>query len=254
MCPRIWIFDSYSLFIALGIIAAILLFEYYGHAQKVKRLTRSITEVLAVAAALFGFLGAWLFQNLYDYIASPATFSFSSKMTFFGGLLTGCAFFFPLYFLFIKRKDEAGFKAIFPIAPACISLCHAFGRIGCFMAGCCYGKETNSWIGIVFPGMEQKVIPTNLLEAVFLFLLTAILILLAFKAKGLYPLIGYCLGYGAWRFAIEFFRDDPRGEFVPGLSPSQFWAIVLFAVGLVLLSIELINRHNRSRATCPQRK
>ena len=130
MCPRIWIFDSYSLFIALGIIAAILLFEYYGHAQKVKRLTRSITEVLAVAAALFGFLGAWLFQNLYDYIASPATFSFSSKMTFFGGLLTGCAFFLPLYFLFIKRKDEAGFKAIFPIAPACISLCHAFGRIG----------------------------------------------------------------------------------------------------------------------------
>jgi phosphatidylglycerol:prolipoprotein diacylglycerol transferase len=56
---------------------------------------------------------------------------------------------------------------LLPIAPPCITVAHGFGRIGCFLAGCCYGKVTDSIFGVTFPGMTHAVYPTQLFEALF---------------------------------------------------------------------------------------
>jgi phosphatidylglycerol:prolipoprotein diacylglycerol transferase len=121
-----------------------------------------------------------------------------------------------------------------------IPLAHAFGRIGCFSYGCCYGRPTNSWIGILFPPdspagiLGTKVIPTQLVEASFLFVLFFILKFLNTHKKFNGQIISvYLISYGIFRFVIEFFRADPRGN-VFFLSISQFISIILIGLGIFL--------------------
>lgn len=253
MYPRLWIFDSYSLCIFLGLVLAVLLFEWFGHKEKVNRLDLSIIELTALLCVGTGFAGGLLFQNLYDYLSDPASYSWTNKMTFFGGLLCALLLLFLLYAVYLKKRVGATLKKMLQVVPGCLAAAHGFGRLGCFLAGCCYGLPTDSWIGIKFPGIAQAVIPTNLLEALFLLLLAIILLLLAFKKKTNLTIPIYMLSYGAWRFVIEFFRGDERGSFIPGLSPSQFWSILLFIGGLIILLWQ-ISRRNRIRGTYPQQK
>ena len=103
-----------------------------------------------------------------------------------------------------------------------------------------YGKETDSWIGLACsqdkPGVN--VIPTQLIEAIFLFLLSAVLIYLAFKKRYKYTFVVYSVSYSIYRFVIEFFRDDPRGEFLKNLSPSQIWcAIIFMCTGVIIWAL-----------------
>jgi phosphatidylglycerol:prolipoprotein diacylglycerol transferase len=91
------------------------------------------------------------------------------------------------------------------------------------------------------------VVPTQLFEAVFLLTLSSILILLAFKKETLLTLPIYMISYGIWRFLIEFLRDDHRGNFIPGITPSQFWAIVLFIGGVTYLVILLKSKKTHMR-------
>ena len=86
-------------------------------------------------------------------------------------------------------------------------------------------------------GLTEKVIPTNLIEAVFLFIVFGILLVVYLKKAHPYNLPLYMILYGIFRFVIEYFRDDDRGEFVPGISPSQFWSILLVIGGIVLVPV-----------------
>ena len=86
-------------------------------------------------------------------------------------------------------------------------------------------------------GLTEKVIPTNLIEAVFLFIVFGILIAVYLKKAHPYNLPLYMILYGIFRFVIEYFRDDDRGEFVPGMSPSQFWSVILVIGGAILIPI-----------------
>ena len=112
---------------------------------------------------------------------------------------------------------------------------HLFGRIGCFCAGCCYGKPSSGPFGVKFPDLAQKVLPTQLFEALFLAALLAAMLglLLRFdQYKLLLPLYGF--SYAIFRFCIEFARGDERGTLIPGLTPSQTQSLLLFAVAAVL--------------------
>ena len=131
------------------------------------------------------------------------------------------------------RMDE-----VVKIAPAAITLGHAFGRIGCFLDGCCYGKTTGTALDMYFPVLDRSVLPTQLYESFFLFILTAVLLFLVFKKDFKYTFIVYLGAYSIWRFVIEFFRDDPRGGFIPFITPSQFWCILIW-IGIIPLFIFL---------------
>ena len=212
---------------------------------------RDTILIIGVFAILLGLSFGVLVQSFYDFLANPsAGFKITGKMTFLGGLLGGVIVYLGIYFLYVyvinpRLKEKNIFKSdmnkgvweLLRFVPISITLAHGFGRIGCFFAGCCSGVETGMWFGVQFPGETVKEVPTQLFEAIFLFLISAVMIVLYFKFHFKYNMTVYLIGYGIWRFLIEFVRDDDRGAFIPGLTPSQFWSILMVIGGVAFFFI-----------------
>ena len=236
MLPKIWIIDMYALMIFIGVIACFFLYWKYKQKYKISDKYTFDNFFLACVSIAVGLGFAVLFQLIFDAIKGEVR---GTAMTFYGGLFGGIGTFLLGYWLVIKKKypNEKFTKNIVPIAPSCITIAHAFGRVGCFMAGCCYGKQTNSFIGLTFPGMNHPVYPTQLIEALFLFLLALLLFMLAMKKQSIFTLSIYLLSYGVFRFLIEFLRGDVRGELILSLSPSQFISIIAIISSIIIYFI-----------------
>ena len=118
-----------------------------------------------------------------------------------------------------------------------IAMVQGFGRIGCFLAGCCYGAPTDSFLGVTFPANSLapagiKLWPTQLFSAAGDFIICGILILVSkYNKKNGNICILYAILYAIGRFVVEFFRNDARGT-VGSLSTSQFYGIFSLIVGL----------------------
>ena len=227
----------YGVMIAIGILIA-LLPVLYGYSKKMGVDVKFTDFVYynAIISIALGFGSAALFQAVYNYIEDPeAGFHIGDGITFLGGLIGGVATFMLIYAIFRKRFEGRLIDSI-SIIPCSILIGHAFGRVGCFFAGCCYGAPTDSFLGVVFPGVSGGARhPTQLYEAAFLFLLFAICSFLLLKFKFRHNMSVYLIAYGTFRFLIEFVRDDDRGELVSGISPSQFWSLGLIAAGIGLV-------------------
>ena len=150
---------------------------------------------------------------------------------------------------------NASLSDALPFIPIGIAIAHAFGRLGCLFAGCCYGKPTDAWYGLKCAhGWNETlkmnmsgvtVIPTQLFEMLFLFALAGVMALLYFKFKLNYNFGVYAIAYGIWRFIIEFFRIDDRGGVAgAALSPSQILSIimVLLGVGYIFLQYYVLSK------------
>ena len=255
MYPEIKIFslsiDMYTVWFVIGIIACLI---YTIAAMKRCGYSKSASDtviIIGIFAIIIGLLTAILFQSIYDFINNPsAGFKFSGGMTFLGGLIGGVVAFIGIYFLYVyvinpRLKDNNFFKSdmnkgiwyLVRIAPISITIAHAFGRIGCLFAGCCHGHVTTEWYGVWSANAEAKVIPLQLYEALFLFVLSGLMIVLLFKYNFKDNMALYMVSYGIWRFVIEYFRADYRGSFIPGLSPSQFWSIIMILGGVTVFFI-----------------
>ena len=237
--------DLYTICFLVGIIACLIFTIIAMKKCGYSSTARDTIIIIGIFAIMIGLLSAGLFQAFYNLIAGRG-FTFEG-MTFIGGLIGGVISFLGIYFLYVyvinpRLKEKSFFKSdmnkgvwyLLRIAPISITIAHGFGRIGCFFAGCCYGKETEAWYGIQFPGLPTKVIPTQLFEAIFLFVLSAAMIVLLFVVHFKYNMSLYLVSYGIWRFVIEYFRGDYRGSFIPGLSPSQFWSIIMVLLGIAI--------------------
>ena len=238
MYPELFgILDSYVVMLLIGVVGALLTLFFYLRKRKAGR--DEIIDLLwiGIVAIIAGIVFACLFENLYEFIESPSTYRWTWGMTFIGGAIGGAGVFLLLYFLYYKKHHKPILKDILIVAPGCISLAHAVGRIGCFLDGCCYGKDTDAWYGIYFPALNKTVIPTQLFEAAFLALLTIVLLILAFKKNWGYTFPVYLIAYSVWRFLIEFIRGDERGAFLGPFSPSQIWCMVLCVGGIALIFI-----------------
>lgn len=228
------LFHLYGLMIGVGILACFAVLFQFGKKRKIEDRFIDFVFYNAIAAIIVGFGSAALFQATYNYIEDPSQgFDLGGGITFIGGLIGGIVSFLVGYAIFRKRY-RARVTDIIPIAPCCILVAHAFGRIGCFFAGCCYGKPTDSFLGVHFPGVPGKVHPTQLYEAIFLFILFGLCYLLYWKKNFKHNLSLYLIVYGIFRFLIEFLRDDDRGQFLFGLTPSQFWSIAMIVGGVAV--------------------
>lgn len=240
--------DLYTICFMVGVLACLI---YTVIAMKKSGYSKSASDtiiLIGILSIMIGLLVAALFQAVYDYIANPsAGFHFGQGMTFLGGLIGGVLAFIGIYFLFVYAinphlKDSNIFKVdmnkgiwyLVRIAPISITIAHGFGRIGCLFAGCCHGHVTTEWYGIWNESVGAKTVPIPLYEAIFLFVLSAVLIVLLFKFHSKDIMAIYLVSYGIWRFVIEYFRDDYRGDFIPGLSPSQFWSIIMILAGIAV--------------------
>ena len=231
MYPNLFGIEGFSLtfMIIVGAIAAAILLFFYLHKNDVHSNAYLDLAIVIIATVLIGVVFAILVENAYEAIKhsvnnQPQQWTWG--MTFYGGLLGGVPAFLLIYKLYYLRNNDDILDKIIVIAPASITLGHAFGRIGCFLAGCCYGIATDRDHGVLFPNMDHYVIPTQIIESIYLFVLTAVLLMFAFKYNFSYNFVIYAIFYGIFRFIIEFFRGDERGQ-LAGLSPSQYWCIIM---------------------------
>ena len=240
--------DLYAICFLVGIIAC---FVYTYIALKKCGYSPTAVDtilIIGIFAILVGILSGALFQAFYNLIAGRG-FVFEG-MTFIGGLIGGVVSFLGIYFLYVyvinpRLKEKNFFKSdmnkgvwyLLRIAPVSITIAHAFGRLGCMFAGCCHGHVTDEWYGIWNESLHAKAVPIQLMEAIFLFVISALMIVLLFKFKFKYNMSLYLVSYGIWRFVIEYFRADYRGDFIPGLSPSQFWSIIMVLLGVAIFFV-----------------
>ena len=236
--------NLYVICLGLAAVAAVLSFRKLADVAGLSAKVQNMSVYTAVLAIVLGYGSAVLFQSFYNMLAE-GVFSIDSKTgsTFYGGLIGGVVAFIAIYFIWGKFKfDDDTYKKEFSgvvnVAPAAITLAHSIGRIGCLMAGCCYGSRTESWCGITMKSLGYKVIPTQLFEALFLLLLFLVIAYRIYGKKNFNMPI-YMVGYGFWRFFVEFLRADDRGEtIVSFLSPSQLIAIIMMIAGVALFFLQ----------------
>ena len=245
--------DLYLIMLCIASVSAIFTYRVLADKRGLGARLQNLCLFGAVAAILVGYYSAVLFQAIYNIPKYGFQITSSTGATFYGGLIGGAAFFLAIYFisgafLFADTKEHIkNFWAVANIGAPCIAVAHGFGRIGCLMAGCCHGKETDAWYGIYMRAVGKKVVPIQLFEAVVLFALFALFTYRVLKGMK-YNLPLYMAIYGIWRFFIEYARDDYRGyTFISFLTPSQLTAIIMIlgAVGVFLL--ERVFRKNGER-------
>lgn len=123
-----------------------------------------------------------------------------------------------------------------------VALAQGFGRIGCLLAGCCYGRETNSIFSITFQNSDfapnhVALIPTQIYSSVLDFLHFGILLYIARHKKGWTGGACYLIFYSIGRFVLEFFRGDLIRGSVGMLSTSQFISLFILVAGILILVI-----------------
>ena len=255
MFPRLFTIDgftlhSYGLLVATGLLVGIYTASRF--ADRVGgRVDRETVWNLGVYMSLAGLLGSKVFMILSDwgyYEHHPREiFSWSvlnAGGVWQGGLLFGLAtgyWYVHHYHLPFSGFDDA-------YAPG-LAVGHGLGRLGCFAAGCCWGKPTNLPWGVTFTDPYSARIvgtplgvplhPTQLYEALAEFLIFAWLLVL--WRRRTFPgevFAHYMMLYAVARFLIEFYRNDPRGPFLFGgtLSIAQAISVPIFlAAGLYWL-------------------
>jgi phosphatidylglycerol:prolipoprotein diacylglycerol transferase len=237
--------DLYSILLAVGVIACMGFIRLQSDWRGLRAKLQNLFLLNTVAAVVLGYGGAVLLQAFYNFMAKGKfEITNSTGATFYGGLIGGTLMFIILYFgighfLFPDKYHIPHLRTASDIAPACITVAHGFGRLGCLMAGCCYGAKCDAWYGIEMVHLGYKVVPVQLFEALYLFALSAIFLVMFKKGKK-YLMPAYMMAYAVWRFVAEILRNDYRGATVVDfLTPSQFISVLLLAGGLILLGIEL---------------
>ena len=184
-----------------------------------------------------------LFRNASDYSFWKFVYilfgNYLGGMVFYGGLLGGIA---GLY-VACRFSQFGHADVMYDMYAVCIPLFHFFGRIGCFLGGCCYGVECRFGFTVHGNTLNPAVndvnrFPVQLVEAVCNLLIFVLLFVLHRKGKFKQRLlIVYFFTYPVVRFILEFFRGDEIRGFLFGLSTSQIISILLllFAVGFMVV-------------------
>ncbi len=211
--------------------------------------------IYMVLAALLG-SKLWLLLADWDYFrAHPREiFSFSTLLSggvYYGGLLTAIA-----VAIFYARRFGLSFLPLADVYAAPLALGHAIGRLGCFAAGCCYGKPTSLPWGITFTNPYANALvgtplgiplhPTQLYEASAEFLIFLFLIFLGRRQRFTGELFAaYALLYGLARGSIEFLRGDPDRTL---LASGAFSLMQVVSLALIFTGIWLFVRGSEQSA------
>ena len=229
---------GYGLMIGLGVVGALMM---AWHRSKARGLSDDTATSMVLLAVIVGFIGAKIFfvlTHMEDFRRDPWGSLGSEGFVVYGGVIFGTL----ACWVYSKMKKERFLVWADILLPG-VALAQGLGRIGCFLAGCCYGRPTDSCLGVVFPPHSMApagvpLVPTQLISSAGDLLLCGIL--LAYdrrkhRAGGV--LAVYLSLYSVGRFLVEYLRDDYRGS-VGALSASQFIAILVL-IGAVAFGIYL---------------
>lgn len=230
---------GYGLMIAIGILLAYSLAVYRAKKQALD--DEPIFSIL-ICAVFFGFLGAkllYLITVLDDVLKNPKQLlEIADGFVVYGGIISGIIA--VLIYCKIKKLNLLSYLDL--IMPS-VALAQGFGRIGCFLAGCCYGVETHNAFSVTFHNSAYApnnvpLFPSQLVSSGLNFIHFIILSLIAKRTKkpGIVTAF-YLIFYSIGRFGIEFFRGDLLRGSIGQLSTSQFISIFVFAAGILMLFI-----------------
>ncbi len=237
----------YNWFVGLGVAA--ILSHYYWQLKRSATIRRLDNRLLVafpfamITGVLFAFLWDAFFRETWRTWFGDGPYRFG--FTYFGWL-----FGVILYYCIYGRCTKIGVRFLLNLYLPSFALAQAFGRVGCFLSGCCYGQPSERF-GIAYPEGSLPyaevgnvpLFPIQLVEAVLLILLFAILCRVAFR----YRAIGYLFGVALERFVIELFRHDARGSVfgIELLSPGQWFCVMYFVMACALVVYEWQERRKK---------
>jgi phosphatidylglycerol:prolipoprotein diacylglycerol transferase len=204
-----------------------------------------------IVSALVGAKLLLLIVDFKQFTSSPRDLLglLRSGGVFYGGLIAAVA----VALIYLRRHKLPLWTTTDVFAPG-IALGHIVGRMGCLLAGCCFGRPTSVPWAITFTNplaaanvgtpLGIPLHPTQLYEAGAELLILVFLLLWERRGLG-FPgrtFWSYMLLYGVSRFAIEFYRGDSRGMVFQTLSTSQFVSVILVPLSIIMLF--LLSRTN----------
>jgi phosphatidylglycerol:prolipoprotein diacylglycerol transferase len=239
---------SYGVLVATGVLVGVWL-----SANDAPRLGLSPLKIwnLGIYGILFALVTSklWLILSSWSYYGANPREMFSiatlqSGGTFYGGFAGGI-----VWTIFYTRKEKMPLLPTLDVCAAPLALGHAIGRVGCFMAGCCFGKPTTLPWAVTFTSdiaarisgtpLNLPLHPTQLYEAAAEFLNFLILYLIGRRWRFPGQIVGaYLILYGVERSLLEFLRDDPgRTPLWNGaLSLMQLVSLAMICGGIFLWS------------------
>lgn len=229
---------GYGLMIAVGVLMGWAVAEV--RARKLKLAYEHIFY-LVMWCAVGGFICAKILYWITDWkeiMKNPSSMLGTDGFVVYGGIIGGI-----LAGYIYCRIRKLNFLKYFDLMMPSIALGQGFGRIGCFLAGCCYGRETLCPLSVTFTHSDFApngipLIPTQIYSSLLDFLLFLVLLYIAKhkKADGQVA-AAYLVFYSVGRFILEFFRGDMIRGNVGVLSTSQFISIFTGIAGIILFVI-----------------
>lgn len=250
---------SYGILVACGIVAGLVVALRLAQRVDVSKDFVYDAVFWVVLAGLVGGRLTYVALEWRMFLEDPlGTLFAKAGHVFLGGLFAGVLALVVL----CRRRGVALALAADVLAPG-LALGHAFGRIGCFLAGCCYGAPSRSWLAVRFPKLvdargqiigswpfldhlEQGLVsvsdnsscpvyPVQLFESAGNFLIFCGLLLLWRRRRFSGEVAAaYLIAYALLRFSLEFFRGDAIRGVWAGLSTSQWLSLCLLAAGLLV--------------------
>lgn len=218
---------SYGLLVAIGFFAGMTYITKYSDNIPVKKDQMYDFLFYLIVVSIIGARLLYVLVNIDSFIQHPLDIIkvWQGGLVFYGGFIAAV-----LYALLYCKYKKINIKRLADVFAPALALGHSFGRIGCLLSGCCYGKETHCFISV------NNRYPTQIFEAVGNLIIFFILHKLYKKShKDGHIFLLYLIFYSVLRYSIEFFRGDDRGSFFLGLSPAQNISIVILLVAVVLL-------------------
>lgn len=230
---------GYGAMIVIGIVLANLIACYLLHRFQMNGNDFLVLEGYIFLGAILGAKALYLFvsRELIDWTRFFDVEYFNSLMrggfVFYGGVIFGF-----LAMVFGAKLHCISYIEYVQRFVWLIPFIHAFGRLGCFMAGCCYGREYDGVFSVVFPEESMapsgvSLFPVQIVEGICLFMISFIMCLMCNKKASWCSLRCYLIGYGIVRFVLEYVRADADRGFWGMFSTSQ-WISVFLTLGCLI--------------------
>ena len=230
---------------ALGLIFGLMLIVHLGRQQGLDPEKLWNLGIIAVLSGIIGAKVLYIFNDFAYYREHPGElFSFSTLQA--GGVWSGGVLLALIMCIWYMRRNKMPVLRTCDVFAPGLALGHAFGRVGCFAAGCCFGRETHvPWAVTFHNPLANEIVgtplgvplhPTQLYEMVVELANCLFLVWLIKRKKFEGEIIGtYLIIYGVARYFIEFFRGDPgRGQFLGFMTTTQAISICLVIGGGLL--------------------
>jgi len=225
---------SYGLLVAAGFLLAALLMLKDAGKYGFSRDDIFDCLIAVLAGGLLGGRLLFVAINWSHYSSDPLRVLMVQEggLAFQGALIAGI-----LSGALACRIKKIPFWRAGDLAAPYIALAQSVGRIGCFLNGCCYGRFTNGWLGVTFPGETAARIPTQIYSSVILLGLFMLLVSAARRRHfDGYVLLLYLMLYSAFRFFMDLFRGDDLAGFY-FMTLSQAISAAVFVSGALLFLV-----------------